>query len=69
MPGYLDDLLIVPLGILLIARLIPPELLAEHRAIAARRSARPVSMAAGAVMIALWLVTGVLLWWWLAPGL
>ncbi|WP_371304269.1 YkvA family protein [Azospirillum sp. B510] len=60
--GYLDDLLIVPLGILLVVRLIPPELLAEHRAAAAaRQSARPVSIAAAAVMIALWLAAGLLL--------
>ncbi|CAO3363800.1 YkvA family protein [Azospirillum palustre] len=66
--GYLDDLLIVPLGILLVVRLIPPELLAEHRAAAARRSARPVSVAAAAVMVVLWLAAGVLLWQWLAPS-
>lgn len=66
--GYLDDLLIVPLGILLVVRMIPPELLAEHRAAAARRSARPVSVAAAALMIALWLAAGVMLWRWLAPS-
>ena len=65
--GYLDDLLIVPLGILLVVRLIPPELLAEHRAAAARRPDRPVSIAAAVVMIALWLAAGALLWRWLAP--
>lgn len=63
--GYLDDLLIVPLGILLVVRLIPPELLAEHRTAAARRPARPVSVAAAMVMIALWLAAGALLWRWL----
>ncbi|MBP2307382.1 DUF1232 domain-containing protein [Azospirillum melinis] len=66
--GYLDDLLIVPLGILLVVRLIPPDLLAEHRVAAARRSARPVSVAAAAVMVALWLAAGVLLWRWLSPS-
>ena len=65
--GYLDDLLIVPLGLLLVVRLIPPELLTEHRATAARRSARPVSVAAAMVMIALWLAAGALLWRWLEP--
>lgn len=30
--GYLDDLLIVPLGIWLAVRLVPPELMAEFRA-------------------------------------
>jgi len=29
--GYLDDLVIVPLGILLVIYLAPPELMAEHR--------------------------------------
>ena len=29
--GYLDDLLIVPLGLLLVIRLLPPEVLAESR--------------------------------------
>ena len=35
--GYLDDLVLVPLGLALAIRLIPPALLAEHRAEAARR--------------------------------
>ena len=34
--GYLDDLVIVPLGILAVdGQLIPPEIMAEHRAAAA----------------------------------
>jgi uncharacterized membrane protein YkvA (DUF1232 family) len=36
--GYLDDLVLVPLGLALALRLMPPALLAEHRAEAARRS-------------------------------
>jgi uncharacterized membrane protein YkvA (DUF1232 family) len=35
--GYLDDLVLVPLGLALAIQLIPPALLAEHRAEAARR--------------------------------
>ncbi len=41
--GYLDDLIIVPAGILLIVRLIPPGLMDEFRAEAARRASRPNS--------------------------
>ena len=41
--GQLDDLIIIPLGILLAIRLIPPELLAEHRAAAARAIVQPQS--------------------------
>ena len=32
--GYLDDLIIVPLGIALVVRMIPPPIMAEHRATA-----------------------------------
>jgi uncharacterized membrane protein YkvA (DUF1232 family) len=52
--GQLDDLVIVPLGILLAVRLIPPALLAEHRAAAAAAAERPTSRAAAAVVVALW---------------
>ena len=53
--GYLDDLVIVPLGILLAVRLVPPPLLAEHRLTAAAAQSRPVSRVAAAIFIALWL--------------
>src|ERR1700756_3350570 len=48
--GYLDDLIIVPLGILAVVKLIPPEIMAEHRAAAAIASERPISRAAAAVI-------------------
>lgn len=48
--GYLDDVVIVPAGILAVVRLIPPEIMAEHRASAARESEKPVSYAAGATV-------------------
>ena len=53
--GYVDDLLIVPLGILLAVRLLPPPLLAEHRLAAAAAQSRPVSRVAAAIFIVLWL--------------
>jgi uncharacterized membrane protein YkvA (DUF1232 family) len=37
--GYLDDLVLIPLGLALAIRLIPHAILAEHRAEAARRFA------------------------------
>lgn len=54
--GYLDDLIIVPLGILLVVRLIPPPLLAEHRAAAEFAAQRPVSRAGAVVIILIWLI-------------
>jgi len=50
--GYLDDLVIVPLGIVIAVRLIPAEVLTEHRAAARIAAARPTSYA-GAYAIAL----------------
>jgi uncharacterized membrane protein YkvA (DUF1232 family) len=66
--GYLDDLIIVPLGILLAVRLIPPDVMGDLRAQATARS-RPVSRAGIAFVVALWLLSAVLLTWvfWPAP--
>lgn len=66
--GYLDDLLIVPLGIVLVVRLIPDAVLAEHRA-AASQAGRPVSYVAAACIIGLWIVAVVASYLWLAPHL
>ena len=38
--GYLDDLIIVPLGILLVVKLVPPEIMRGHRAVATRAQKR-----------------------------
>ena len=61
--GYLDDLIIVPLGILLTVRLIPPELMNEHRFTASAATERPVSRAAGAVIALLWIASLVACAW------
>jgi uncharacterized membrane protein YkvA (DUF1232 family) len=53
--GYLDDLLIVPLGIALAIRLVPAALMAEFRAEAARRQARPTSRAGLLLILLIWL--------------
>lgn len=58
--GYLDDILIVPLGILLATRLIPRPLLDEFRAEAALRlDARPpISVVGATAVVLVWLVAG-----------
>jgi uncharacterized membrane protein YkvA (DUF1232 family) len=55
--GYLDDLVLVPLGLLLMLRLIPAEVLAEHRAAAATIAERPVSYAGAAAVVLVWLLS------------
>ena len=51
--GYLDDLLIVPLGVVLAVRLIPAPLMIEFRAAAETRG-RPMSKVGLAVVLAIW---------------
>ena len=53
--GYLDEAILLPLLILLVIRLIPPVLMAEHRATAAAAAARPVSLAGAGFIVLLWL--------------
>ena len=65
--GYLDDLVIVPLGIWIVVRLIPPDLMGEFRAEAARFEARPVSRAGAIFIIAVWVAAAGLLLWWFWP--
>ena len=63
--GYLDDLILVPFGILLVLRLIPAEIMAEHRATAAAAQGRPVSRVAAGAIICVW-VAALALSGWLA---
>jgi uncharacterized membrane protein YkvA (DUF1232 family) len=54
--GYLDDLLIVPTGIALAVRLIPPDVMAEHRERATAAGNRPVSRIAVAAIVGVWIL-------------
>lgn len=61
--GYLDDLVIVPLGIWLVMILLPPDVIAECRAKASAAASRPISKAGLAIVIALWLAGALLTGW------
>jgi len=61
--GYIDDLIIVPLGILIVLKLIPPEIMAEHRALAAAAQGRPVSRAAAIMIVVVWAASIVVAAW------
>lgn len=52
--GLLDDAILIPAGIWLFARLVPPTLLAEHRATAEAAAERPASKWGIAIVIAIW---------------
>jgi len=64
--GYLDDVILVPLGIAVVIRLIPPEVMAEHREMAAAAQERPVSRVAAIVVISAWVAAAAVCVWLLA---
>jgi uncharacterized membrane protein YkvA (DUF1232 family) len=65
--GYLDDLLIVPLGIVLAVRLVPEPVMRELRA-EARRRERPASRLGLAFVVLGWTAACGLILWLLWPG-
>jgi uncharacterized membrane protein YkvA (DUF1232 family) len=60
--GYLDDLILIPLGIKLALLMIPTEVMAESREKAREimRQGKPVNRAAAVVIVAIWLLVAAL---------
>lgn len=56
--GYLDDLVLIPLGIMLALKMIPPQVIAECRAQAQARAdqGQPTNWKAAAIIIGIWLL-------------
>ncbi len=65
--GYLDDIIIVPLGILLAVKLIPDPLMREFRTEALRRE-RPASRVGIALVVVGWFAAAAFLLWLFWPG-
>lgn len=73
--GYLDDVILIPLGIALVVRLIPAGILEECRSQAemllSQGSKKPVNWIGGAVIIAIWTAAAVYAAWlaysWIMP--
>ncbi|WCM94649.1 DUF1232 domain-containing protein [Acidovorax sp. NCPPB 2350] len=64
--GYLDDVIIVPLGIALVVRLLPPAVRERARLRAQAAAQRPRSRAVAVLIVMVWLACAVLLarWAW-----
>lgn len=64
--GYLDDLVLIPIGIALAIKLVPPTVLAEcrERAREVMMNGKPVSRVAGAVVVIIWLTLAALCILW-----
>jgi uncharacterized membrane protein YkvA (DUF1232 family) len=70
--GYLDELILLPLGIWLVVSLMPPEIMVEYRAKADEAGQRPTSRAGMVAIILLWIAGALVLgWigyaWWTRP--
>lgn len=63
--GYLDDLVLLPFGIVLIIKLTPPVVIEESRAKARDVSARPASRLAAAAVIVIWILCALVFARWL----
>jgi len=64
--GYLDDLVLLPLGIALALRLVPDAVIADARVRAVHLADKPKSWLAAAVIVALWLIASLACGWWVA---
>lgn len=62
--GYLDDVIIVPLGIMLALKLIPNHLTAEFRAHAQLLEGRPTSRAGLTFVLSMWILACAVIIWW-----
>ncbi len=71
--GYLDELILLPLGIYLILKLVPDPVLTECRAQAAAwiagHHATPKSIVAAVVIMLLWILFFAALWQYFGAGL
>jgi uncharacterized membrane protein YkvA (DUF1232 family) len=61
--GYLDDVILVPLGIATVVAMIPATVMAEHRAAAALAAERPMSRTAAMMIVGLWAASIALTGW------
>ena len=61
--GYLDDIVIVPLGLWLVLRMIPAEVMEECRVEAEALAERPTSVTAAVVVVLIWIGLTLLAAW------
>ena len=60
--GLIDDAVVIPLGVWLFEKLVPAELMAEHRARAAVLTERPVSWGGVLIVATIWAAAAWIVW-------
>jgi uncharacterized membrane protein YkvA (DUF1232 family) len=66
--GYVDELILLPLGIALVLRMIPADVLAECRARAEQTRTRVRSWIAAGVIVLLWIVAAAVIGYFILIG-
>jgi uncharacterized membrane protein YkvA (DUF1232 family) len=67
--GYLDDLVLIPLGVLAVRRMIPDQVMTECRVKAQAATEKPTNWIAAAVIVLIWLALAAVLASWLVRAL
>ncbi|MEQ1670017.1 MAG: YkvA family protein [Hyphomicrobium sp.] len=63
--GFLDDVILLPLGIWAVRKMIPADVMAEHRANVASGARLPPNRIAAAVIVGLWIIGIAASAWWI----
>ncbi len=63
--GYLDDLVLIPLGVLVVRHMIPGQVMAECRLKAQDLAEKPTNWIAAAIVVLIWLGLAVAAAYWL----
>lgn len=53
--GFLDEMVVVPIGVAMVVKMVPPEVMAECRERAAKMEGKPTNRVAAVVVVAVWL--------------
>jgi uncharacterized membrane protein YkvA (DUF1232 family) len=67
--GYLDDLVLIPLGVLAVRRMIPGHVMTECRVRAEELTAKPANWIAAAAIVLIWLGLTAAAAYWLLRAL
>ncbi len=62
--GYLDDVILLPLGIFIIIKLTPPEVIESSRQKADELTSRPISNIAAIIIVGIWVTCALALGYW-----
>ena len=63
--GYVDDLVLIPIGVMAVRAMIPKAVLEDYRERADQLSAKPTNWIAGGIIVAVWLLLAAASIYWL----